>query len=180
MINYWKLFISEVTPGTVIDLINFIFPIVVERKENATINLYISSVGGDIDSAIRFYDFIKGSKAKVNTFGFGQIDSSAVLLFMAGSKRVVLKNSRLRLHSPNYNATHNSQHISIVEETSKFLSSIDKRYFQIISNEMGISENKARSMYGKGLILSPEKAVELKIATEMSSELSYPIAKENG
>ena len=57
-----------------------------EVRESA--NLYISSTGGDLDSAIRFYDFIKASDVKINTVGYGQIDSAAVLLFLAGDKRI--------------------------------------------------------------------------------------------
>jgi ATP-dependent protease ClpP protease subunit len=132
--------------------------------------LYISSTGGDIDSAIRLYDFIKSSNLTITTVGFGQIDSAAIIVFLAGSQRILIKNCRLRLHPPIYHGPQ-SQILLVHQEALSLFQALDKRYFEIISNETLKSEAKIKKMYTNGKILSPREALTMKLATEIKEKL---------
>lgn len=172
--EYWYMFTADVNQQSVSSLITFLHDNR-SKNPNAHFTLYISSCGGDIDSAIRFYDYIKASKLNIDTVGFGQVDSSAIILFLTGQKRTAVKNCRFRLHSPTYNNGSQSQNITIVQETSKFIKEIDNRYFQIISEELGLPNKRARNLYDKGDILSTKKALSLKIATAESDNIAFPV-----
>lgn len=136
--------------------------------------LYISSTGGDIDSAIRFYDFVKATRIKINTVGFGQVDSAAVILFLSGQEKVLIDKCRIRLHIPTYNGPQQSQVISIHTETTALLQELDTRYFEILTRELPKIKN-LREVFEKGKILNTEDALKLGFATKV--EKGLPINK---
>ena len=139
------------------------------------VTLYISSTGGDIDAAIRFYDFIKSLNVNVTTVGFGQVDSAAVVLLLSGTERTLMKDCRVRLHQPTYNGPQQSQVISVHLETVSLLQALDKRYFEIMSSELSMKEDDLRSLLSEGKVLSAEEALKLNIATKVGDKL--PIDK---
>lgn len=136
--------------------------------------LYLSSTGGDIDSAIRFYDFVKATGMKINTVGFGQVDSVAVILFLSGQEKVLIDKCRIRLHTPTYNGPQQSQVISVHTETTALLLELDTRYFEILTRELPKIKN-LREVFEKGKILSTGDALKLGFATKVEKEL--PIYK---
>ncbi len=72
-------------------LIYFFNNQIIDNDYTDTLTIFLSSIGGDIDAAVRVYDFLKSVPNKVHTIGFGQIDSAAITIFLAGDKRTVLK-----------------------------------------------------------------------------------------
>jgi ATP-dependent Clp protease protease subunit len=62
------------------------------------LKLMLSSGGGDVDTAIRIYHYIKALPIEVETIGFSQIDSAANMVFLAGKKRTAIKGCRFFLH----------------------------------------------------------------------------------
>lgn len=136
--------------------------------------LYISSTGGDIDSAIRFYDFVKATGIKINTVGFGQVDSAAVILFLSGQEKVLIDKCRIRLHIPTYNGPQQSQVISVHTETTALLQELDTRYFEILTRELPKIKN-LREVFEKGKIVNTEDALKLGFATKV--EKGLPINK---
>lgn len=164
------MFPCEVNEKNVSEAIMYIFR-QFYNNSNIEITLYISSTGGDIDSAIRFYDFIKSSGVNLKTVGFGQVDSAAILLFLSGTERTLIKNCRVRLHLPKYNGPQQSQVISVHSETTLLLQQLDKRYFEIISSELFETEKKIRDMFTDGKVLTTNVALKLKIATKIEDKL---------
>ena len=142
-----------------------------QKDSSVEVTLYISSTGGDIDSAIRFYDFIKSSKVNLKTVGFGQVDSAAVILLLSSKERTLIKDCRVRLHQLSYTGAQQSQVLSIHLETTSLLQNLDKRYFEIMSFELGMEEAKVRDLLEKGCILNIDEATNLKIATKSANEL---------
>lgn len=168
--KYWYMFPCEITEKSISDAIVDIFK-QFHADPSLELTLYISSLGGDIDSAIRFYDFIKALGIKMNTVGFGQVDSAAIMLFLTGEERKLIKNCRVRLHLPRYNGPQQSQVISVHSETTLLLQQLDKRYFEILSAELSQKEEKLRDLFTKGKILTPDEALTLKIATKIEDKL---------
>ncbi len=141
---------------------------------NVKVTLYISSTGGDIDSAIRFYDFVKATRLNLNTVGFGQVDSAAIILFLSGKEKTLIENCRVRFHPPTYNGPQQSQVISVQSETTNFLRQIDDRYFEILAAELPKVKN-IRKTFDKGKILSTDEALKMQFATRV--EKTLPINK---
>lgn len=167
--KYWYMFPCGVNEKSVGDAIIDIFK---QFYSDPTIEftLYISSTGGDIDSAIRFYDFIKASGIILNTVGFGQVDSAAVILFLSGKEKTLIENCRIRLHAPTYSGPQQSQVISVHSETTSLLQQLDNRYFEILTNELPQIKN-IRKIFNKGEILDTEEALKLGIASKVEKKL---------
>jgi ATP-dependent protease ClpP protease subunit len=62
------------------------------------IYLHISSLGGDLFQGFRAIDIIKNSKLDIYTVVEGYAVSAASLLYLAGKKRYMMKNSYLLIH----------------------------------------------------------------------------------
>lgn len=62
------------------------------------IELHIQSEGGSLFAGIAAYDCIKGCKSPVHTYIDGCAASAATLLFLAGKKRHVYRNSFMLIH----------------------------------------------------------------------------------
>lgn len=160
---------GEINAKTISDLIGTMLarpaPDVVEPA-----NFYISSTGGDIDSAIRFFDFIKSSDIKLNTVGYGQIDSAAVLLFLSSENRTLISDCRMRLHLPLYNGLQ-SQVLVAHQEMVSLFKHLDDRYFKIISSIIDKPIAQVKKLYSDGTVLSPTEAQRLGFATNTTTRL---------
>jgi ATP-dependent protease ClpP protease subunit len=63
------------------------------------ISLIVTSAGGPSGTAMGFYDTIRSViKPKLTTIGSGDVDSSGVIIFLAGDTRYVTKNTTLLFH----------------------------------------------------------------------------------
>ena len=63
------------------------------------IHLLISSYGGATGIGMSFYDAVKGwLKPRLCTIGSGDVDSSGVIVFLAGEKRYLTENTTMLLH----------------------------------------------------------------------------------
>ena len=61
--------------------------------------MLVTSTGGPTGTAMSFYDSIRYVlKPKLTTIGAGDVDSSGILIFLAGDKRYVTPNTTLLLH----------------------------------------------------------------------------------
>lgn len=63
-----------------------------------TLYFMMSSQGGDVDSGIVLYNFLRSIKAKVITHNTGMIDSIANVVFMAGDERLACPHSTFLFH----------------------------------------------------------------------------------
>lgn len=99
-----KLFLnSEINPYTVADIIKHIMQFNAEDRETEPENrepilLYITSVGGDVDSGFALIDVIKTSKTPVYTVNIGFQYSMGFLIGLAGHKRFAFENSKFLMH----------------------------------------------------------------------------------
>lgn len=99
-----KLFLNaEITPFSVADIIKHIMQYNTEDKnvdvkDRKPILLYITSVGGDVDSGFALIDVIKTSKTPVYTINIGFQYSMGFLIGLAGHKRFAFRNSKFLMH----------------------------------------------------------------------------------
>lgn len=62
------------------------------------IKIYISSCGGELNSAWGLIDIITTSKTPIHTYCIGYAQSAAFMIFLAGRERFVYKHSCLLYH----------------------------------------------------------------------------------
>jgi ATP-dependent Clp protease protease subunit len=70
-------------------------------QDNPREDIYLSvtSAGGPSGTAMSFYDQVRSIlKAPLVTIGSGDVDSSGIIIFLAGERRYITKNTTLLLH----------------------------------------------------------------------------------
>jgi ATP-dependent protease ClpP protease subunit len=70
-----------------------------EEAPEEEITMLVTSPGGPTGTAMSFYDTIHSVlRPKLTTVGSGDVDSAGIVLFLAGEKRYVTKNTTLLFH----------------------------------------------------------------------------------
>lgn len=135
------------------------------------LKFFISSNGGDIDSGARLYDYLKAIPTEVETYGFGQVDSAAMLPFLAGTKRYAVKNCRFRMHEGSYRSQKGFTSLNIHTETLNFLKELARRSSEIISKETGKTFDEVERVKQTGKIFSTREAKEFSLIHEVVAKL---------
>jgi len=137
------------------------------------LKFHISSIGGDIDSAIRLYDYLTALPVEVETVGFGQVDSAAVTIFAAGKQRLALEKCRFLIHEGTFTIGNPVASLHNHEETLLFLQQLLKRNIEIIATTTKKSAGDIEAVLRKGDILSAEKAKAFGLVTDIIKKLSF-------
>ena len=112
------------------------------RKGVERFVIVLSSRGGDLGSGVSVYNFLKGVPAEVVTQNFGDVQSSALVLFCGGIRRLCVPNGSFLYHAPAFSAS--------AEER------LDKEFFQ----EQGASLETDRQAMLRAIADSCGKKIE--------------------
>lgn len=127
------------------DINDQLFTLIVEDIENHPeineIEFLINSSGGDLNTMLGLYDYLKLSKLNIITKVFGQASSAALLLFLLGKKREISKNSVILLHEP-FVLEKDDETLSESEKNE--INRISEIYYDIISKETNISKENIK------------------------------------
>jgi ATP-dependent protease ClpP protease subunit len=134
--------------------------------------LFITSTGGPTGTAISFFDTIRHVlKPRLTTIGSGDVDSSAVIIFLSGSRRFVTKRTTLLLHPAgrffgNQRYTAREMEAMLAEDRYK-----DDQYATILADHSQGSLHKedVLAMMETQTVLSPARLVELGFALAIIS-----------
>ena len=90
----------------------------------SSINMYISSPGGDIDGISMVYDCMRFVSSPVTTLGMGSVAGASVVLLAAGERghRFMLPNSRVILRQPQLSGGSSSSRATDIKIVSDELS----------------------------------------------------------
>lgn len=165
---------GDITAASTQNLIHFFNSKIIDDNYSDTFTIFLSSIGGDIDSAIRAYDFLKSVPNKIHTIGFGQIDSSAITLLLAGDKRTVLARTRFRFHEPTYYMQQADSVLPFFEERVRLFNQLDNRMKEITVAETGKTMTQVKRLYSQGKILSTTEAKDMGIVHEVVSTMPKP------
>jgi ATP-dependent Clp protease protease subunit len=95
------VFMSEVTGETIHPVIQWIlYENYVSKQKKKELLLMICSHGGDLAAAFALIDVMHNSAIPIKTVGLGQIGSSGLLIFMAGTRgrRILTPNTSILSH----------------------------------------------------------------------------------
>lgn len=141
------------------------------------LTFFISSVGGDIDSAIRIYDFLKSTDLEIITVSFGQIDSAANLIFLAGKERLSTVGCRFFIHEGTYNFGNPKAALHVHDETVRLFTTMQDKVCEIISQETNQPSKNIKTKLRKGTVLTSVEANKIGIVTKIVKTL--PVQKTN-
>lgn len=135
------------------------------------LHFLISSPGGNVDSGIAIYNFLKGLPIKVITHNYGSCDSIAALVFCSGEKRYTVSNSRFLIHSIGLTVKNQRFNETNLKETLDSLKNQRETISKIIAKECCKKVEDVEKDMLKGIVLSPEAAMKYGLATEIKDNL---------
>jgi len=131
------------------------------------IKFYISSTGGDMDSAYRLFDFLKSLPIEIETIGFGQVDSAAIILFLTGNKRTATKNCRFLLHEGTFHIGLPSASLHAHEESLKLFKDLKDKNISIIAKETGNKNAVVSETISNSTIFNSSEAKKFGLVDEI-------------
>lgn len=141
------------------------------KDPDKDINLIITSPGGPTGIGMSFYDLMtKVIRPNLCTIGSGDVDSAAVIVFLAGRRRILTQNTTLLLHMAG--RTFNSSKRFTTTEISSILREDtlkDKQYATILANASRgkLSYSKALKLMQNAIVLEPKEALKYGLADEI-------------
>lgn len=137
----------------------------VEAKE---IVVEINSPGGDMFAGVAMYNALRASGKEITTKSMGVAASAASIVFMAGDKRVMPKNTFLMVHNPWTFAAGNADEM---RETADTLDKFGEQMRATYAARTGLSDEKLAEMLGKDTWLTADEALADGFATEVVEEV---------
>ena len=71
----------------------------IQDHDPASVNLFISSTGGNVDAGIAAYHYLRSLPVPLHTYNLATVSSSANLLYCAGDKRYSFPASKFLFHN---------------------------------------------------------------------------------
>ena len=157
------IFNSEIDSSTV----NFAIRVKNECLDRNIIQTKMSIVssGGEIDSAIASFNLLRLSKRPKNlkTVAIGRVESAAVILYLAGEKRLIASNAHIMLH-PVFRLVSGSFTVDEMRLSLGILKEARDQEVGIIASRTKLSSQEIREMMRRQTILSAEEAVRFGFA----------------
>ena len=132
-----------------------------------TINVHISSYGGEVKEGLAIYNALKNHKAKVKTYCDGFACSIASVIFMAGDERIMSKSSLLMIHNAWMFTSGNANELrKQADDLDKMTQASVNAYMEHVS----ISEKELKELLDNESWLDYEQCLEMGFATSIVGE----------
>lgn len=167
MANHVIHFYAPVTQVTVQTLTNTVLTAVHERKATS-IELRISSEGGNLTAGFTAYNVLKALDIPVSTHNLSNVESIAIVIFLAGQTRLVVPHGRFMLHSLHWTFAQQvvdharlAEHVASLDRDADRYASIYEERTSGAAKQLDVRTH----LHGPPLILSPQDAVDAGICT---------------
>jgi len=153
-------------------LINQVKSLIDEKV--TTLNLLISSPGGNVYAGLMAYNFLKGCPVHLTTHNIGICDSISAVIYAAGIRRLSVPHGRFLMHGVMAGFTANSSLTETqLEERLATLRNDTDNIAGVIAGATGKQESVLHEDMRKGVTLDPQEAIEYGLVHEIVESL-YP------
>lgn len=146
------------------ELNDFLSTVTDEDKE---IEITINSGGGSVDTGWLIYDKLVNSGKEITTIGEGMVGSIATIIFLAGKKRKMYKNSTFFIHMPYAMADGTPLTSDRAQKLSEELSLEDEKIINLYLEKSNLQREEIVSMMEKETRINSEKALEYGFVNEV-------------
>lgn len=133
----------------------------------STINVHISSYGGEVKEGLAIYNALKNHPAKVRTICDGFACSIASVIFMAGDERIMNEASLLMIHNAWAWAEGNAAEL---RKQADDLEKITQASVNAYMAHSSLSEDEVKALLDAETWLLPSEAIEYGFATSILEE----------
>lgn len=143
-----------------------------------TVNVEISSYGGDVFAGLAMYNMLRASGKKIVTKVMSVAASAASVVFLAGDKRVMPRNTFTMVHNPWTGAVGNAEEL---RKTADTLDKVGGALLETYVSRTGLPEDEVRAMLATDTWLSADESLEKGFATEIVEDIevkaSFDVAR---
>jgi ATP-dependent protease ClpP protease subunit len=124
---------------------------IVAKQKPQTIYFLFSSLGGQVNSGITLYNFLRSLPVEIVMHNTGSIDSIANVVFLAASKRYAAKHSSFLFHGINWTfAAGSSLTFSQLKENLSSFEREETKIASIIAERTKMTEADIRELFRQG------------------------------
>lgn len=134
--------------------------------KDTTINVELSSEGGDTYAALAFFDRIRASHLTVNITVFGPCFSAAVLILGAGDKRFMGKSAWVMTHEDSY-SLEDPMSVTELERHAKHSRALEDQWAARLASVTKSTEEVWKILHKTETYLEAEKCLELGLVDEI-------------
>lgn len=138
-----------------------------EQDNTLPITLYINSPGGDVNSGLAVYDYIKSMKSPVNTVCMGLAASMGAILFLAGNERSMFEHTKIMIHDPSYAGDISNKKPDSIEKLFKSLTDTRNVICSIIADVCNKPLDDIFEITKEDSFFNAEESLEFGIATKI-------------
>lgn len=131
-----------------------------------TINVHISSYGGEVKEGLAIYNALRNHKAKIKTYVDSFACSIASVIFMAGDERIMNNASLLMIHNAWTFAEGNAEEL---RKQADDLDKITSASVNIYLEKINISENQLKKLMDEETWLTPQESLDMGFATKIEN-----------
>lgn len=166
--DWLAIFMGDDGDGTTTNALDVSKAIAVIPPEVTDIEVHINSYGGDVAEGVAIYNALRQSGKHVTTVCDGFACSIASVVFMAGERRVMNPASLLMLHEPSFpRAGGNAKQLRKQADDLDVIAQLSKTAYLAPG---GIEPDELDAVMAAETWVSPEQAVEWKLATEIADD----------
>lgn len=145
-----------------------------ELQDVSTINVHISSYGGEVKEGLAIYNSLKNHKAKIRTYCDGFACSIASVIFMAGDERVMSKASLLMIHNAWTGCMGNADEL---RKQADDLDKITQASINAYMEHINISEKQLKKLMDNESWLTYDECLEMGFATSVNEDSNDKVSQ---
>ena len=158
-------FMAQVQPLSIQKLATFVDGAVQNGAEK--IHLLIDTEGGNIQSGVAIYGFLKRASVEVVTYNLGSVHSIGVVMYCAGNERVTVPYANFYLHRASGvtqgDADNSQTHARMLLQQEDAIATI-------IAQTIEKSKDEIAEKMKVGTVLNSESALDMRLATKSSED----------
>ena len=170
-------FFSEITEHSAQRLISVVTESILALESNEII-IRLSSCGGKLSSAFSVYNFLRLIDIPLTIYNTGNVESSAILLYLAGDTRIAVPHSKFLIRPLNWTFESGPVYIPSLKEALISLDYDARRYTDIFNERTSGAEKPidiSNCLYSETIIIGTDTARSCGITTADFSTYTLPV-----
>ena len=137
-----------------------------KNSDADNIIIYISSPGGDVELAIELYNFLRTLDCNITTINTSFVNSAAIIIYLAGDKRLAYNTSTFYVHSVCKKLRGNFD-VKKLKPIIKELIVNSENIISLLSERAGKSKKYWNKTMAEGRIFKASEALHVKLCTAL-------------
>jgi ATP-dependent protease ClpP protease subunit len=130
------------------------------------VRFLLAAGGGEVASGINLYTYLKALPVEVETIAFGAVDVAAALIFLGGSKRVVVDGCRFFFREGRYTILDHTASVRSHEQVVSVFRREQNETSYIIAKETDNDTEVVEQMLRRSKIMLSDEAIDFGLAHE--------------